>query len=404
MRRKHILAPAMAGAVALALVGGVSVASAMRTHDVTLSVDGNQRALDVREDTVADVLQLEGIELGAHDVVLPAKDTEVTDGLAITVRHARPLQLTVDGKERKVWTTARTVDEALGYLSLGARDSKLSTSRSAAIGRDGLDLEVVTAKDVTLVAGGKQHKVRLAGTVGDLLAKQGVKPDGDDIVSPAASTMLTDGMQVKFVDVRITQSNKDVAVPHDKTTKKSAKLDKGEEKVTTEGVDGVKRERIREVFHDGKRVESKKVGESVVKKAVTEVMTVGTKEPEKTEKKADASSKRSTTSSSSDSKSSSQDLSPAVGNSCKASYYWDPQPTANGEQFDTNAFTAAHKSLPFNTRVKVTNKANGKSTIVRINDRGPYVGGRCLDLSTAAMKAIGGVSSGVVSVNWEVVG
>ena len=54
--------------------------------------------------------------------------------------------------------------------------------------------------------------------------------------------------------------------------------------------------------------------------------------------------------------------------------------------------------------MKVTNKANGKSTIVRINDRGPYVGGRCLDLSTAAMKAIGGVSSGVVSVNWEVVG
>jgi rare lipoprotein A len=76
--------------------------------------------------------------------------------------------------------------------------------------------------------------------------------------------------------------------------------------------------------------------------------------------------------------------------------------TANGEQFNTNAFTAAHKSLPFNSRVKVTNKANGKSTVVRINDRGPYISGRCLDLSRAAMKAIGGTGAGVISVTYKV--
>lgn len=87
-----------------------------------------------------------------------------------------------------------------------------------------------------------------------------------------------------------------------------------------------------------------------------------------------------------------------------ASYYWEAQPTANGEQFDTNAMTAAHKSLPFNTRVKVTNLANGKSAVVRINDRGPYISGRCLDLSTAAMSQIGGTSAGVVKVAYEVVG
>jgi len=63
---------------------------------------------------------------------------------------------------------------------------------------------------------------------------------------------------------------------------------------------------------------------------------------------------------------------------CGASFYSDGQKTANGENFDPNAFTAANKTLPFNTRVRVTNQANGKSTVVRINDRGPFVSGRCI--------------------------
>jgi rare lipoprotein A len=89
---------------------------------------------------------------------------------------------------------------------------------------------------------------------------------------------------------------------------------------------------------------------------------------------------------------------------CQASYYSDGQRTANGETFDPNALTAAHKTLPFNTRVRVTNRANGKSVVVRINDRGPFVAGRCLDLTTAAFKAIASLSSGVVTVAYQVLG
>jgi rare lipoprotein A len=88
--------------------------------------------------------------------------------------------------------------------------------------------------------------------------------------------------------------------------------------------------------------------------------------------------------------------------SCGASFYSDGQRTANGEYFDPNAFTAAHKTLPFNTRVRVTNPSNGKSTTVRINDRGPYAGGRCLDLSRAAFAAIANLSAGVITVKYEV--
>jgi rare lipoprotein A len=81
---------------------------------------------------------------------------------------------------------------------------------------------------------------------------------------------------------------------------------------------------------------------------------------------------------------------------CGVSYYSDGSRTADGEAFNPNDFTAASKTLAFNTRVRVTNPANGKSVVVRINDRGPYVSGRCLDLTSAAFAAIASLSAGVL--------
>jgi peptidoglycan lytic transglycosylase len=86
---------------------------------------------------------------------------------------------------------------------------------------------------------------------------------------------------------------------------------------------------------------------------------------------------------------------------CGASYYTGGT-TANGEKLDPNAYTAAHKTLPFNTRVRVTNPANGKSVVVRINDRGPFVAGRCLDLTPGAFGAIASLGAGVITVKYEV--
>ncbi|WNM41833.1 septal ring lytic transglycosylase RlpA family protein [Micromonospora halotolerans] len=90
--------------------------------------------------------------------------------------------------------------------------------------------------------------------------------------------------------------------------------------------------------------------------------------------------------------------------SCGASFYDEGQMTANGETFNPDALTAAHKTLPFNTKVRVTNPANGKSVVVRINDRGPFVAGRCLDLSRAAFAAIASTDLGELTVRYEVLG
>jgi len=87
-----------------------------------------------------------------------------------------------------------------------------------------------------------------------------------------------------------------------------------------------------------------------------------------------------------------------------ASYYWQPQRVASGGWFNPNAMTAAHKTLPFGTRVRVTNHNSGRSVVVTINDRGPYVAGRVIDLSSAAAGAVGMKGAGLARVSLSVLG
>lgn len=87
-----------------------------------------------------------------------------------------------------------------------------------------------------------------------------------------------------------------------------------------------------------------------------------------------------------------------------ASFYWQPQRVASGGWFNPNAMTAAHKTLPFGTRVRVTHAANGRSVVVTINDRGPYIAGRIIDLSKAAAGVIGMQGQGIARVRMEVLG
>ncbi|MFC6080002.1 septal ring lytic transglycosylase RlpA family protein [Sphaerisporangium aureirubrum] len=88
--------------------------------------------------------------------------------------------------------------------------------------------------------------------------------------------------------------------------------------------------------------------------------------------------------------------------SCGASFYDEGQMTASGERFNPDALTAAHKTLPMGSVVRVVNPDNGKSVKVRINDRGPFIAGRCLDLSRAAFDAIGSLGTGAMTVKYQV--
>jgi rare lipoprotein A len=88
----------------------------------------------------------------------------------------------------------------------------------------------------------------------------------------------------------------------------------------------------------------------------------------------------------------------------RASWYSLRSKTASGERCDPAAMTAAHRSLPFGTKVKVENLKNGRSVIVRINDRGPFIAGRIIDLTKGAAGRLGFIESGVVPVRLTVLG
>ena len=100
------------------------------------------------------------------------------------------------------------------------------------------------------------------------------------------------------------------------------------------------------------------------------------------------------------------DAAPAWAQNGKVSWYgpgFHGRRTANGEIFDTNEMTMAHRSLAFGSKVRVTNLDNGRSIVVRVNDRGPYVGGRIADLSHAAASRLGFVEDGVVHARIELI-
>ena len=91
------------------------------------------------------------------------------------------------------------------------------------------------------------------------------------------------------------------------------------------------------------------------------------------------------------------------GSYALASFYSHGQRTASGEKFDPRDLTAAHRTLPFGTRIRVTNLATGQAVTVRVNDRGPFVRGRAIDVSSSAAKMLGITRQGVAKVKLDVV-
>ncbi len=390
---QKLLALGVSGA--LLIGGGAYGATQMLAKDVSLTIDGVTSQLRVTNPTVAGVLISQGVKLGEHDVVTPAPASSVSSGQQIQVRYGREITALVDGVPSTFWTTALTVDDALNQLSIRSQNFTLSTSRSTPIGREGLDFEVKSQYRVTVQSGGKARQLLLGGTVRDALAQAGAKYDADDIISSSLDKQLSDGMTIKLVKVDTKTVLKNIPIKFTTTKQNSSTLLRGETQIKTRGVTGTKTETWTVRIEDGVPVKQTRTRAVITKKPVNQVELIGTKAPATTTSGSSSSTSTRSTSGS--------NMTPASGNTCLASYYWEPQPTASGEWFNPNAMTAAHKTLPLGSMVKVTNPANGATTVVRINDRGPYISGRCLDLSVAAMQAIGGTSAGVITVNWQVV-
>jgi uncharacterized protein YabE (DUF348 family) len=183
--------------LALALVAA-GLAYVILQKTVTVTVDGESTTVETFAGDVGEVLDSEGIEIGERDVVAPGVDAEISEGAEISVRYGRELTVTTDGVERTYWTTATSVDSALNQLGLRVVDSaELSVSRSATIGREGLELNVVTPKRVIAVVGGDKQRLRTtAATVNEVLAELDVVVRRQDELAPRGRATVVDGLRV----------------------------------------------------------------------------------------------------------------------------------------------------------------------------------------------------------------
>ncbi len=276
--KKAIVALA-AAVVASLLITGVGYAAL--TSSVTLSMDGRASTVRSLGDTVGDVLEGEGIKVGEHDVVAPSLDSPVTDGTRIAVKFGRPLDISVDGETTRHWVTATDVSSALDQIGVRFANADLSSSRSADIGRDGLDLAVVTAKKLTLVDGTKEpvRKKVKALTVSQVLDKLGVKHDADDKVVPALGTIVQAGDKVTVTHRRIVSKKVRNAVwEHPVVKQYDASMYEDESVTLRQGKDGRRHATVKRIFENGSYARTKVVTDKALVKPVAEIVKVGTKE------------------------------------------------------------------------------------------------------------------------------
>jgi resuscitation-promoting factor RpfB len=276
--RKQIAIVVAVALTVLGLVGG-TVAYATMNKTVTLSIDGKVKEVTTFGDTVEDVLDSQDITIGERDAVAPSLSNSVEDGSRIAVRYGRELTLTVDGDPKTYWVTASNVDTALSQLGLRFGGADLSASRSAPIGREGLDLEINTAKKITVVIGKRRVvDTTTALTVREALQDLGVEFDRNDEMSPRINTEIADGSRIKLIRVDKTRRTIEVSIPNQTVVRENDAMYEGKVKVLREGRDGVKKVTYAVVLASGSVRDRTVVKELTISRPVNRVEVHGTKE------------------------------------------------------------------------------------------------------------------------------
>ncbi|MDF1488608.1 resuscitation-promoting factor [Tessaracoccus caeni] len=275
------------GVASLLVAGGV-IAGAVLHNDVQLDIDGEVIAAGGFNATVADVLAAQNVEVSDEDLVLPSLDSAVSDGSMVTVRYARDIVLDIDGEPLTITTTALTLDEALDAAALadpeGMEQAWLSVSRSAAVPRSGLDVDVRMPKTVTLSVGGEKAEelTSTVATVADLLAEQNLTVGETDKLTPKAGTALVDDLEIVLDRVVVTTETKTEKTAFTTIEKKDSTLLKGTTEVATKGKKGKIKRTYEVTTVNGKETDREVVKEKVLAEPVDKVVKVGTKVEVKT--------------------------------------------------------------------------------------------------------------------------
>ena len=343
----------------LVVVLTAGVAYLQLEKKVTLVVDGETERLRTFASSVGDLLEGSGIEIGEHDEVTPSLDAAVSDEMTIEILLAKEITLVLNGKPRTLYVTGQTVEDVLEHVNLrSANRAYVRPSRGASIA-DGDRIVLREAVQVRIKVDGTDRQVITnAPDVGYLLVSLGVILRQDDEVTPSLERRLSSDTTIQVTRVTFKQTTAMEQIPFDIEERYSDEYVKGVTHVQREGRLGVREKVFRLRMEDGKEAERTLVSEKVLEQPVSRIVIHGTRDP---------------------------NVQHGV-----ASWY------------HRSGMTAAHRTLPFGTRVKVTNLANGKSVWVTIDDRGPFIDGRIIDLSDDAFAQLAPLGSGTFNarISW----
>jgi resuscitation-promoting factor RpfB len=344
--------------LALAVAGGGYLAAEKK---VTLADEGRSRTVSTFAPTVASALGRQGIRVGPDDRVDPPLTAPVTRH--IEVRRAKDVLLVLGDQRKVVRVTGKTVSEVLHEASVPAKGAYVEPSLDTRVA-SGEEIVVSQPAQVQVVHDGvSQPVVTNALTAGGLLRQMGIQLGPLDRVEPSIVTNPATVGTINVVRVSEAISRTFSPISFKSVTRRSDAVEFGVRRVVQEGADGALARTYRATYENGRPKTKRFVGTSVARPPQDKVTLVGTRFPAFV----------------------------SHGHSAEGTASW----------FGTSGLSSAHQSLPFGTVVKVTNLDNGRSTTVVIRDRGPYSGGRVIDLSDAAFSQLSPVTRGVVRVKLE---
>jgi uncharacterized protein YabE (DUF348 family) len=344
-------------------LAAASIGYLMAEKRVTLADDGHTKTVTTFAPTVGAALERLGVKLSPGDRIWPSPRAALRPNRHIEVRRAKDVIVVLNGARRVERVTGLTVAQVLTELSVGQKGARLEPSPASAV-TDGEEIVVTTPAAVTVVHDNvSQPVVTNVMTTGALLRQLGLVLGPYDRVEPNIVAYPSSGSTVKVVRVNEAVEKVLSPIPFKRVTQKSATLELGLTKVATAGAEGVRAKTYRVTYEDGKPMRRILIGTQVQSAPQNEVTLIGNYRP------------------------------PFVSHgglqTGLATWYGIP------------GLTAAHRTLPFGTVVKVTNLANGRTITVVIRDRGPFGDGRIIDLSPTAFSQISSLGSGVLNVKIE---
>lgn len=342
-------------------LAGASLGYLGAEERITLSDGEKVRKVTTFAPDVGSALVRLGVQVGPHDRVLPEGESVLPE--RIEVRRAKDVTLVVNGESRTARVTALTVAEALRDLSVDASDAFVDPPLEEPV-RQGQEIVVVQPKTVTVQHDGQSRQVTTSAlTAGAVLREMGVALGPRDRVEPSVVAPPGSVPAIKVVRVNQAIERKHSPVPFKRVTQKTDRLEYGVRQVGRLGEEGLRVRSWRVTYEDGRARSRVLVANDVARPPKDEVLLVGTRRPA---------------------------FVPRGGSE-----------TGGASWFPAEGLSAAHRTLPKGTVVRVTNLANGRRVDVVIRDRGPYVDGRIIDLSPTAFNELAPLGRGVASVKME---